>query len=510
MPNKSTGTEISMSEQYVMSDNFDESQLGFYTAEQFGAVGDGTTDDYAAIQSMLDHVPAGATIILDGTKTYYNAFTTAGINGSWKITKPVTLYGNGALLTRKKTQTSADNQSAIFMLNRVDGVKIFDVVINGGNPIGLPVNSTGAIVSAKKTSLCQAIDYGIYIISSSNVIITGKIEQCAFPVWVKSSNAVRFSGSVNYAGQVVPNITASDLAYGAGIKLSDSYNFDINVDGKGNANATVEVEPASFNGNIVCRSWENISSGMTITDSRNITFKSYAFNSNTGLQIIQTASNDAERHTRSIVGDAVNEGGSWGTLISQRAGATQKLTGVTLRVQSYQCKTYGLYLFNRSSIEMRNISIDYSGVDTAGETYLTSGNDVIITGDVRVDLKMKTTGCYNGLVINGQQSAEFPPRVVGDFREARFIPGYVLGKSSMVDLSGSITKNDYMLTSSAVNTKIAKILPGGSIGPYSGLTIDTSHLYFRDIPDSVGVNHEVYAEQRPEGVAGQYNLMIKK
>ncbi|QNK31877.1 hypothetical protein HF675_20195 [Serratia sp. JUb9] len=494
----------------VMSDVISELRSNFYTAEEFGAVGDGKTDDYTAFQRMLDQVPAGATIILDGTKTYYNAFTTSGLSGSWKITKPVTMYCNGATLTRRKTQSSADNQSAIFILERVDGVRIFDVSIDGGNPIGQPVNSTGTIVSTKKTALCQAIDYGVYVVSSSNVVITGVIERCAFPVWVKSSNTFRFSGSVNYAGQVVPNVTVSDLAYGAGIKLSESYNFDINVDGKGNANATVEVEPASFNGSIVCRSWENISSGMTITDSRSITFKSYAFNSNTGVQIIQTASKDAERHTRSIVGEAVNEGGTWGASISQRSGAAQKLTGVTLRVQSYQCKTHGLYLLNQSSIEMRNIVIDYNGVDTASESYLSSGNDVIITGDVRVDLKMKTTGCYNGLVINGLQHADFPPRVVGDFREANFVPGYVLGKSSMVDLSGSITRDDYMLTSSATNTKVAKILPGGNLGPYSGVTMETNHLYIPGVPDSMGLNHEMYAGQRPEGAAGQNYLMVRK
>ncbi|HHP1351673.1 TPA: hypothetical protein ACRX9C_005413, partial [Klebsiella michiganensis] len=42
------------------------SAIQFFTPEMWGCVGDGKTDDYANFQSMLDAVPSGATIHLDG------------------------------------------------------------------------------------------------------------------------------------------------------------------------------------------------------------------------------------------------------------------------------------------------------------------------------------------------------------------------------------------------------------------------------------------------------------
>ncbi|RFC01214.1 hypothetical protein DDJ70_33815, partial [Klebsiella michiganensis] len=45
------------------------SAIKFFTPEMWGCVGDGETDDYANFQEMLDAVPPGATIHLDGRKT---------------------------------------------------------------------------------------------------------------------------------------------------------------------------------------------------------------------------------------------------------------------------------------------------------------------------------------------------------------------------------------------------------------------------------------------------------
>ncbi|HHP1351535.1 TPA: hypothetical protein ACRX9C_005273, partial [Klebsiella michiganensis] len=42
------------------------SAVRFFTPEMWGCVGDGETDDYANFQAMLDAVPPGATIHLDG------------------------------------------------------------------------------------------------------------------------------------------------------------------------------------------------------------------------------------------------------------------------------------------------------------------------------------------------------------------------------------------------------------------------------------------------------------
>ncbi len=62
--------------------------------EAYGAVGDGATDDLAALNAALSAVPAGGTIIGNGTKTYL-------ITAEWTINKSVTIDLQGATIKKQ-------------------------------------------------------------------------------------------------------------------------------------------------------------------------------------------------------------------------------------------------------------------------------------------------------------------------------------------------------------------------------------------------------------------------
>jgi hypothetical protein len=63
--------------------------LGFYNVLAYGAVGDGTTDDSAAVQALADTIDNGKTIFFPGGKVYK-------INSSIQIDKELSIVGEGS------------------------------------------------------------------------------------------------------------------------------------------------------------------------------------------------------------------------------------------------------------------------------------------------------------------------------------------------------------------------------------------------------------------------------
>ncbi|WP_147439810.1 hypothetical protein [Gibbsiella quercinecans] len=467
----------------------------YYTPEMFGALGDGNHDDYSAIQEMLNAMPSGACAIFNPTKKYYNAYAINGLPGSWKITKPCIIDFNGALVTRKTPVISVDNQSALFFINSTSGVKLLNINLDGNNPLGAPVDGNGnTVITDKITSLCQCIDYGIYILSSSEITITGKIQCCAFNVWTKSSSRLNADIILDYAGQVIPNVSITDLAYGAGIKLSDSSDFYLNATGKGNANATIEIEPACNNGRGICNGSLNLSSSLTITDSRNMHFTNYAYRTNIGCQLIQTASTDNERNLRNIIVDNISENCSWSLLLSQRTNAVLNAKNITINNISENAGTYGLYIYNQSSIPILNLLIDHNSRNTAFNTLSTAGNDIVVTGDVRCLVRGSAANVYNGLLVNGAQNPTTPPRFNLDLREVTNAIGYSIDTSSYADMSGSINQSEFMLTSSARNIRLARMLVGGNYGVYSDFVMRGTNFYIQGIATTASYNNQAWVD----------------
>jgi hypothetical protein len=114
------------------------------TPEMFGAVGNGTTDDKAAIQQALDD---GRPVFFDGSKTYalgsFDSVTLDDANSGGSVNRDVALdlntgqviYGNGATLL-------CDNASTDIMLaasGRTDQVKIYDLKIDCNNQAAIGI-----------------------------------------------------------------------------------------------------------------------------------------------------------------------------------------------------------------------------------------------------------------------------------------------------------------------------------------------------------------------------------
>lgn len=286
------------------------------------------------------------------------------------------------------------------------------------------------------------------------------------------------------------------MAYGAGIKLSNTHDFKIYATGDSNSNATVEIEPACYRGDVTVFSSNNISSGLAITDSHDIFFRSEAIGCNIGTQITQTASTDYTRQTYGISGQALSTGCSWGFLIDQRASAAQSMHQIDVRVQSRKCTTYGMYLTNSSSIPVENVVITYNGYYNCTSS---AGNDVLLSGDVRAILNgMPGVGCYCGMAINGVQSSTFPPRVNFDFRGVANT-AYVFGTGSLADLTGSITTTDLLLASTASNVKVARLIAGGTLSTYQDAVIRSKQYYPQDLPTTATYAKSLYLKDNGDG-----------
>lgn len=471
----------------ALKHGFVSDALNFITPEMFGAVGDGVTDDYAAIQAMFDTAPEGANLVFDSSKTYYNAFN----SGSWVISKRFTVNFNGALLTRKTPVAVTDNQSSVIKVSGVSGINLLNCNINGNNPIGYPYNLSGVqATSGNQTSLCQAIDYGIYLLNSNNVVITGVIEQCAFNIWAKSSYEFRVNGTLNYGGQVVPNITSSDLAYGAGIKLSDCYSFDIDVFGKGNANATVEVEPNANHGRVVQRSINNLSSGLTITNSYGIIFDSYTDHASIGTQITQNGNNTAHR----IMGRSVANSCGWGFLLNLQASATNDMKNISVDIICTNCRSYGLYIFNQNATKSIDYDLRYTGDGNYTNGAGTSGNDIVVTGNCQGRVSGSSKGCYNAFLVSGTQLQGYPPKFDMDVKGAISVD-YFISPGSYADISGTRTKTTHIVSAGSNFTKLHmyRMSPGGAQGNLTDWLVKSEHAYFIPMPTTYTFNNSVYA-----------------
>lgn len=469
--------------------------LYYYTPEMFGAAGDGVKDDFKAIKKMLDAMTPGAYAAFNPCRTYYIELNTGDQDGELLINKSCIIDFKGALVIRKTPVKTIDNQSAVFFINGASDVKLLNCNINGNNPVGAPVDGSGNTVATdKKTALCQCIDYGVYIKNSHDVKITGKIQRCAFNIWAKASSRLHIDAVLDYAGQVIPNVTSNDLAYGAGIKLSESADFYLNTPGTGNANATAEIEPACSNGRGHVSGNLNLSSALTITDSRNMQFSSYAFRSSMGCQLIQTASDDTERNLRNINIKTIAETCSWSCLINQRANATLSARNIIVENISESARERGLYIFNQSSIPILNVMIDHNSRNTAADTVLTSGNDVVVGGDVRGVIRGVCAGVYNGLVVNGAQSQAFAPRFNLDLRECTNTQGYVISATSYADMAGSVNQVEYLLTSSAPRIRIARMVVAGNFGTYADFVMRGTNFYMQGIATTATYSNQAWVD----------------
>lgn len=367
-----------------------------YSPEMFGAIGNGIDDDYLPIQNMLDSVPAFGKVYFDNSKIYYNDFVQDGGGAhTWTRTKPIDMFCNHALLTRRTPVRIGynDNKSSILKFTGEGPFNIYQPKISGNNPIGKIQNHHFNETDFLGYAICQCQDFGIFVFNASKVnILDADISCCSFNIWIEHTTDIKVTGRLTQSGQVVPNITPSDLAYGAGIKLLNSLRFNIDVIGEYNTNATVEIEPNNSNGIVRVISNNNLSNGLVIYNSERINFEAYTKNthSGNGTYIISNIGGV----TKDIKGVSVTDGCSWiGTYIELREGTIDEMENVNIISKSTRCDNYGFAVNNASTEKyLRGLVVNYVGCNNGLKT---GGYDVRLFG--RID------GTLNGSIVNSPQ-----------------------------------------------------------------------------------------------------------
>ena len=258
------------------------------TPEQFGAQGDGTTDDTAAVQAALDSLSPGGTLLLADGRTYRHATVV-------RVTQPgVTIRGTGTMLA------GAEAESAVYLaadditvdgptfavagttgrwvafeqmklrLGRFDGITVRNVTVSGSAAAGIYVGGathfelsgvtvrdtradgihiTGGARDGTVTD-AQVInpgDDGVAVVSYRNdgdlvSDITVESSQVVGQIWGRGFSVV--GGSRITYRQVTTDSSAGAGIYIAAEKEFDSYGVsDVLVDGATLVHSNQQAHP---------------------------------------------------------------------------------------------------------------------------------------------------------------------------------------------------------------------------------------------------------------------------
>ena len=381
------------------------------TPEMFGAKGDGKTDDYAAIQKMLDSGKSGCTFWFTKGKTYYNAFAN---NGKWQVpekrniwtrTLPATFLFNGAKLRRRIPQWNdlntksnyntgqfyTDEQSSILYL------KGENFIIDGADfssniPLGNMRDDHSKLTGNTDYAVSTGMSLGLWLDHCKNVKITNStFSNTVFPVYITSSSDITLDKvNLKYAAQAYKRISVGDPATGAGMKMIKSQNIiATNIYGYRNANATVEVESLNRNVTVQGMSEYDYDTSMTIISSENVKIDWVARNvvHGSGLLIVGTSPNEIP--TRNISGKIDVHGTVWcGVLVWLKDASTNDISNVDLVVNTSDNGHAGVYLNNESKTgkKITGLNINHKSVkDGWGDGFALKVNNAV-QGKVQSDV----------------------------------------------------------------------------------------------------------------------------
>lgn len=343
----------------------------YLTPEMFGAKGDGKTDDYYAIQEMLDKGEVGCTFYFNGKKTYYNAFANKGLwiepmkRNIWQRNKAATFLFNGAKLRRRMPEWNDKNRKTDYN----DGAFYTDdhtalLYLTGSNfvidradfhsnvPLGILLDEDENPTHIKDYAVGTCMEMGLWLENCKNVKVKNStFSNSVFPVYVNRCENLNFENiNLKYAAQANRRINNKDPALGGGIKLIQSKNVNItNVTGYRNLNDTVEIETLNSNVNVSGRSEYDYANSLVIMSSQYVKLNWTAKNvqHGTGLIIIGSEPNDLA--TKNISGKISVDTTSWcGVLIWLYNNTTNNLSDINLDITTTKTGYAGLFVNNES------------------------------------------------------------------------------------------------------------------------------------------------------------------
>jgi hypothetical protein len=280
--------------------NVSLSGLWVNVKSDFGATGDGTTDDSTAIQNAINAAANKRLYFPPGT---YNCGT-----ASFSITSPIEIMGIGGPVSCKLLRSSNAVSTSLFYASGVTGVIIRDICFNYTN-VATVVNANHAAIQT----------YNCNNVLVENVWVTGlwyvgiEINLCTKVIVNKCSVRGVYNRAI-YAYQGCKDIIFSnnqiDGAVVGGSTKTTTYCIQINPAGTGTINNIVVSGNTIRNGTYHGISAAEYTYGLTICNNSISNIGSY-------YGILIERANGTNGQQAAIIGNTISDCGSYGVYLSE-------------------------------------------------------------------------------------------------------------------------------------------------------------------------------------------------
>jgi hypothetical protein len=244
------------------------------TITSFGAVGDGVTNDVAAIQKTFNFAAENHCTVLipDGTFAYSGTITATGItvsgNGAASILMPTNfasssliITGNGTSISNLSMKSAAKTRlftpwSAMIWVNNATNYTVHNVLINGSPSVGIySLNSSGGQIlnNTVENTLADSISQ---IEGSNNITVRGNRIVNAGDDGVSNNTYVGDPSPVHNI--TVQGNTVVHNLWGRGLEVSGGNTFNFSGNYVDNTDGAADMYISSENGSYQTQNTSNV------------------------------------------------------------------------------------------------------------------------------------------------------------------------------------------------------------------------------------------------------------